>query len=48
MLFDLELEGLTSGQPRDVSIGGIVYKAPLSSIFGTTLEVLSDSNVDMV
>ncbi|DBA86723.1 TPA: hypothetical protein ACH3X1_005170 [Trebouxia sp. C0004] len=33
-LFDLELEGLRSGLPRDVCDEGVVYKAPLSSIFG--------------
>ena len=47
-LFDLELEGLRSGLPRDVCVEGVVYKAPLSSIFGAPLEKLSDSNVDTV
>ncbi|DBA91761.1 TPA: hypothetical protein ACH3X1_003352 [Trebouxia sp. C0004] len=45
-LYDLELEGLTSGKERDVTQNGIVVKAPLAANFGTTLEVLSDSNVD--
>ena len=47
-LFDLELEDLASGKPRDVAIGGVVIKAPLSCIFGSSLEVLSESNVDKV
>jgi len=47
-LFDLELEGLATGQPRDVSVGGVVFKAPLSSIFGTALEALSDNNFDTI
>ncbi|DBA87206.1 TPA: hypothetical protein ACH3X1_004279 [Trebouxia sp. C0004] len=45
-LYDLELWGLTSGKERDVTQNGIVFKAPLAAVFGTTLEVLSDSNVD--
>ena len=45
-LFDLELEGLATVQSRDVSIADIVFKAPLSSNFGTALEALSDSNFD--
>ncbi|DBA82980.1 TPA: hypothetical protein ACH3X1_006757 [Trebouxia sp. C0004] len=44
-LYDLELEGLTSGKERDVTQNGIVVKAPLAATLGTTLEVLSDSNV---
>ena len=47
-LFDLELEDLASGKPRDVAVGGVVIKAPLSCIFGSSLEVLSESNVDKV
>lgn len=49
-LFDLgqELEGLATCQPRDVCIAGVVYKAPLSSIFGTALEALSESNLDTI
>ncbi|DBA96050.1 TPA: hypothetical protein ACH3X1_001550 [Trebouxia sp. C0004] len=45
-LYDLELEGVTSGKEQDVTQNGIVFKTPLAAIFGTTLEVLSDSNVD--
>lgn len=45
---ELEAEELLSGLPRDVSRNGVVYKAPLSALFGSTLEVLSDSNVDQV
>ena len=40
------LEGLTSGKERDMQRGGIVFKAPLATIFGPTLEVLSDSNAE--
>ena len=47
-LLDFKLEDLTSGQPRDISRDGVVYKAPLSSIFGATLEVLSEDNLDKV
>lgn len=47
-LFDLELEDLASGKPRDVAVDGVVIKAPLSCIFGSSLEVLSESNVDKV
>ena len=47
-LFDFELEDLASGKPRDVAVGGVVIKAPLSCTFGTSLEVLSESNVDKV
>ena len=37
-LFDLELEGLTSGLPTHVCIGGVIHKAPLSSMFGAPLD----------
>ena len=47
-LFDLELEDLASGKPRDVAVDGVVIKAPLSCIFGSSLEVLSESNVGKV
>ena len=45
-MYDLELEDLASGKQRDMQQDGIIVKAPLASIFGTTLEVLSDSNVE--
>lgn len=45
-MYDLELEDLASGKQRDMQQDGIIVKAPLASIFGTTLEILSDSNVE--
>ena len=35
-LFDVELEDLASGKPRDVMVGGVAIKTPLSYIFGTS------------
>ncbi|DBA83591.1 TPA: hypothetical protein ACH3X1_006162 [Trebouxia sp. C0004] len=42
------VEDLASGKPRDVAVDGVVIKAPLSCIFGSSLEVMSESNVDKV
>ena len=38
--------GLTSGKEQDVRQNSIVVKAPLAAVFGTTLEVLFDCNVN--
>ena len=45
-LYELELQALSSGKQRDVEQNGIVTKAPLSSIFGTIMRVLSDNILD--
>ena len=41
-------EALKSAPAKRQKSGGVVIKAPLSCIFGSSLEVLSESNVDKV